>query len=54
MFDELWLDVLRLCAAMTRARDQVVMIYSGHASEILETMNEYIEWEAIGTIESNH
>jgi superfamily I DNA/RNA helicase len=52
--DEHWRDALRLYVAMTRARDQVVMIYSGNASEILETMNEFIEWETITPVESKH
>lgn len=43
--DEVWRDALRLYVAMTRARDQVVMLYSGQASEILLTMNKHIEWE---------
>lgn len=49
--DEAWRDALRLYVAMTRARDQVIMIYSGEESEVLTVMNEHIEWETIGSIE---
>lgn len=45
--DEAWRDALRLYVAMTRARDQVIMIYSGEASEVLTVMNEHIEWETL-------
>lgn len=45
--EEHWRDALRLYVAMTRARDQVILIYSGEASEILTTMNEHLEWETV-------
>jgi hypothetical protein len=39
---------------MTRARDQVILIYSGEASEVLTTMNQYIEWDVMETIDINN
>ena len=43
--DEIWRDALRLYVAMTRARDEVYLVYSGEPSAILTKMNAHIEWE---------
>lgn len=42
--DEAWRDALRLYVAMTRGRDQVVLIYSGTPSHCLHLMKDTIEW----------
>lgn len=42
--EERWRDALRLYVAMTRGRDQVVMIYASQPSEFLERMREFIGW----------
>lgn len=43
---EAWRDALRLYVAMTRARDGVVMIYSGEGSPFLEAMREKLNWQS--------
>ena len=43
---ETWRDALRLYVAMTRARDGVVMIYSGEVSPFLEAMREKLNWQS--------
>jgi superfamily I DNA/RNA helicase len=43
--DERWRDALRLYVAMTRARDQVFLFYSGEPSEFLLRMNDQILWQ---------
>lgn len=52
--EEAWRDALRLYVAMTRARDQVILIYSGEASKVLTAMNQYIEWDEMETIDINN
>lgn len=42
---ESWRDALRLYVAMTRARDEVRLFYSGKPSEFLETMRQGLIWE---------
>ena len=42
-----WRDALRLYVAMTRARDEVRLLYSGESSEFLTTMNEHLLWEEL-------
>ena len=42
---ESWRDALRLYVAMTRARDEVRLYYSGKPSEFLETMRAELNWE---------
>jgi hypothetical protein len=32
---------------MTRARDEVRLLYSGESSEFLTTMNEHLLWEEL-------
>ncbi|MBK1829605.1 DEAD/DEAH box helicase [Verrucomicrobiaceae bacterium R5-34] len=46
-YQEKWRDALRLYVAMTRARDEVRLIYSDKPSEFLTTMNEAIEWQEL-------
>jgi superfamily I DNA/RNA helicase len=41
---EAWREALRLYVAMTRARDEVRLFYSGKPSQFLLTMNEGIYW----------
>lgn len=43
--DECWRDALRLYVAMTRGRDQVVLIYSQTPSEFLTVMKEKLTWQ---------
>lgn len=43
--DEAWRDALRLYVAMTRARDEIKLLYSGEPSEFLNRMNEHIYWQ---------
>ena len=45
---EAWRDALRLYVAMTRARDEVVLIYTGQPSEFLEVMREGLTWNNAG------
>lgn len=42
---EQWRDALRLYVAMTRARDQVTLLYEGQPSPFLKTMQEHVKWE---------
>ncbi len=42
--EEEWREALRLYVAMTRARDEVRLLYSGSPSKFLETMREGLEW----------
>ncbi|MDA8971872.1 hypothetical protein N9F41_00185 [bacterium] len=46
---ESWREALRLYVAMTRARDEVRLYYSGKPSEFLETMIEGLYWEELKT-----
>jgi len=41
---EAWRDALRLYVAMTRARDEVRLLYSDNPSEFLNTMGEFLTW----------
>jgi superfamily I DNA/RNA helicase len=43
---EEWRDALRLYVAMTRGRDQVVLIYQDEPSECLELMRDSMEWNS--------
>lgn len=43
--EESWRHALRLYVAMTRARDEVRMIYSGYPSPFLAEMSDDIEWK---------
>lgn len=45
---EAWREALRLYVAMTRARDEVRLFYSGEPSPFLMTMNEGLYWQALG------
>lgn len=45
--DEAWRDALRLYVAMTRARDDVKLLYAGEPSEILITMNDHLYWQEL-------
>lgn len=47
--NEIWRDALRLYVAMTRARDEVRLFYSGNPSPFLEDMNEGIYWKELAT-----
>jgi len=42
--EEAWRDALRLYVAMTRARDGVVLMYSGTPSPFLEVMRARLNW----------
>jgi superfamily I DNA/RNA helicase len=42
--DEQWRDALRFYVAMTRGRDQVVMLFQNQPSEFLEYMREGLVW----------
>jgi len=42
--EEEWRDALRLYVAMTRARDEVRLVYSGKPSKFLEEMKEGVDW----------
>jgi superfamily I DNA/RNA helicase len=44
--DEQWRDALRLYVAMTRGRDQVVLVYHGVPSPFLELMRPHLAWQA--------
>ncbi len=41
---EAWRDALRLYVAMTRARDQVYLLYDKKPSHLLECMREKVVW----------
>jgi AAA domain/UvrD-like helicase C-terminal domain len=41
---ESWREALRLYVAMTRARDSMILIYSGKPSEFLLTMEQDLHW----------
>jgi superfamily I DNA/RNA helicase len=43
--EEIWRDALRLYVAMTRARDQVYLLYERAPSAFLESMRDEIRWE---------
>lgn len=43
--DEVWRDALRLYVAMTRARDQVFLLFDATPSPFLESMRNEIRWE---------
>ena len=43
--DEVWRDALRLYVAMTRARDQVFLIYESSPSPFLESMRGDMRWD---------
>ena len=45
--EESWRHALRLYVAMTRARDEVRMIYSGQPSIFLYEMSNDIEWKDV-------
>ncbi|BCX49859.1 DNA helicase UvrD [Haloferula helveola] len=45
---ESWREALRLYVAMTRARDEVRLFYSGKPSPFLATMNEGLYWQELG------
>ena len=47
--DEAWRDALRLYVAMTRARDEIKLLYSGKPSEFLSAMNDHINWLDLDT-----
>lgn len=42
--EERWRDALRLYVAMTRARDELYLIYQDTPSGFLETMRPFLEW----------
>ena len=42
--EEHWRDALRLYVAMTRGREQVVLVYNGERSIFLEEMKDFITW----------
>jgi len=43
--DEAWRDALRLYVAMTRARDQVYLLFDKSPSRFLESMREELRWD---------
>ena len=43
--DEVWRDALRLYVAMTRARDQVYLLFDNTPSPFLEAMRDDIRWD---------
>jgi hypothetical protein len=43
--EERWRDALRLYVAITRARDQVFLVYTGDPSEFLLRMKDQILWQ---------
>jgi len=43
--EEQWREALRLYVAMTRGRDQVVMVYDGEPSPFLLQMKDYLVWQ---------
>ena len=45
--EEVWREAFRLYVAMTRARDSVVMLYSGTPSEFLLAMKDDLEWKSL-------
>lgn len=45
--EECWRDALRLYVAMTRGRDQVVMLYENEPSEFLRVMSDKLLWETV-------
>ena len=47
--EEAWREALRFYVAMTRARDSVVMVYTGNPSEFLLAMNDDLQWETPAT-----
>ena len=46
--DEQWRDALRLYVAMTRGRDQVVLVYQRTPSPFLELMRAHVAWQTDG------
>ncbi len=50
---EAWREALRLYVAMTRARDEVRLFYSGKPSPFLTTMNEALLWAELGQSQQN-
>lgn len=44
--DEQWRDALRLYVAMTRGRDQVVLVYQSKPSPFLELMRDHVAWSS--------
>jgi superfamily I DNA/RNA helicase len=46
--DEQWRDALRLYVAMTRGRDQVVLVYQGTPSPFLDLMRAHVSWQTDG------
>jgi len=44
--DEAWREALRLYVAMTRARDSLLLLYSGEPSEFLMVMKDDLNWRA--------
>jgi superfamily I DNA/RNA helicase len=45
---EAWREALRLYVAMTRARDEVRLFYTGEPSPFLTVMNEGLLWDELG------
>jgi len=45
--EEAWREALRLYVAMTRARDSVMMLYTGKPSEFLLAMKDELQWETL-------
>ena len=43
--EEQWREALRLYVAMTRGKDQVVMVYNGAPSPFLLQMKEFLAWQ---------